>query len=161
MHRQHLELRGAIAQDEIFKSQRNGHGSPNPRLTYRHNEIYTTAMLFDRLVREMIVSTVNQPVRSLKIDDYQSDSLNKCIEEEVDNDMNDNMNDDMNKDMNEDLNNDVNNDINNDKGNEINNYMSNDVKNDMNKGINIDIGSNIHNDIGVVREDEIMNCCAV
>ena len=54
MHRQQLELRGAIAQDEIFQSHFNPNHCPNPRLTFRHIEIFHTAKMFDRFVKEMI-----------------------------------------------------------------------------------------------------------
>ena len=59
LFRQQIELKGAIARDEIFKSNNssNSFSFPNPRLTFRHIEIFHTAILFDRFVKEMITKT--------------------------------------------------------------------------------------------------------
>ena len=59
LFRQQIELKGAIARDEIFKSNNSSNfpSFPNPRLTFRHIEIFQTALLFDLFVKEMITKT--------------------------------------------------------------------------------------------------------
>ena len=68
LFRQQIELKGAIARDEIFKSNNSSNfpSFPNPRLTFRHIEIFHTAMTFDRLVKEMIIRSESAILNAMK-----------------------------------------------------------------------------------------------
>jgi hypothetical protein len=56
LHRQQLEMRGAVAQDEIYRSLSDTHTTPNPRMIFRYEEVFTTAVMFDGMVDKMIAS---------------------------------------------------------------------------------------------------------
>jgi hypothetical protein len=49
-------MRGAVAQDEIYRSLSNTHTSPNPRMIFRYEEVFTTAVMFDGMVDKMIAN---------------------------------------------------------------------------------------------------------
>ena len=54
LRRHDLELSGARAQDEIFKRDSTLHSRPALRLTFRHTDIFRTAVLFDSLVQSLV-----------------------------------------------------------------------------------------------------------
>ena len=68
LFQQQMDLKGAIARDEIFKSNNisNSPSYPNPRLTFRHIEIFHTAMTFDRLAKEMIIRSESAILNAMK-----------------------------------------------------------------------------------------------
>lgn len=54
LRRHDLELSGARAQDEIFKRESTYLSRPTLRLTFRHTDIFRTAVLFDSLVHSLV-----------------------------------------------------------------------------------------------------------
>jgi hypothetical protein len=56
LQRQQLEMRGAVAQDEIYRSLSDTKTTPNPRMIFRYEEVFTTAVMFDGMVDKMIAS---------------------------------------------------------------------------------------------------------
>lgn len=49
-------MRGAVAQDEIYRTLGDVQNSPIPRVIFRYEEVFTTAVMFDGLVDKMIAS---------------------------------------------------------------------------------------------------------
>ena len=54
LHRHDLELSGARAQDEIFRRDSTFLSRPTLRLSFRHTDIFRTAILFDSLVQSLV-----------------------------------------------------------------------------------------------------------
>ena len=74
LFRQQIELKGAIARDEIFKSNNSSNSPssfPNPRLTFRHIEIFQTALLFDCFVKEMITKTESTILNEMRKEEQE------------------------------------------------------------------------------------------
>lgn len=81
--RQELELKGAIAQDEIFKSSHSPHDSPKPRLTFRHIGIFHTALMFDSFVKEIIKKTENKIRHKIEINNRLENKMKNENQENI------------------------------------------------------------------------------